>query len=306
MINTSTSAGGNLPVSVEHWIRALKGEIPWSDMQLHLAPTVTHSIAGRLTQGVDNILQMMQRFQGTLVGTTWTVLTNGEPLRIAIRGSAPGRSMPSMGGPLSAIDFEFLLDIKGRIVQISPHPHHLEPPDLLPTLSPGARIDSFELRLLDGASERFDPSETAALLVVFTCNHCPWALGWHARLQAVARDYQSHAVRMLQVNANDPTVSPFDSADRCRQRLARGDFSTPLFLDDGQRLARAWGARHTPEAFIFDRSGVLVYHGAPDADFQDSSQNALWLRQALDATLAALPFTRSSTKPVGCTIKWTL
>jgi hypothetical protein len=145
-----------------------------------------------------------------------------------------------------------------------------------------------------------------ATLVIFTCNHCPWALAWHSRLQQVARDYLPRQVQTVQINANDPQVSAWDALERSRERVAAGEFATPLLVDTRQVVARLWGARHTPELFVVDNAGRVAYHGAADADSEDESLAAVWVRTALDEVLGHSPVTRANTTPVGCTIKWTL
>src|SRR3954470_17410738 len=139
--------------------------------------------------------------------------------------------------------------------------------------------------------------------VVFTCNHCPYALAWHDRLQAVARDYAERGVRFLQVSSNDAARYPKDGPEAMRTRVEAGEFASPYLYDESQEVARAWGAKTTPDVFVTDASGV-VYRGAPDADHGDPSLNAAWLRAALDDVLAGRPVENPETKPVGCSIKW--
>ena len=112
-----------------------------------------------------------------------------------------------------------------------------------------------------------------AAVVVFTCNHCPYALAWHDRIQAVARDYADRGVRVLQISANDAVKYPHDSLDAMRARVDAGEFAGPYLYDETQEVARAWGAKTTPDVFVTDASGV-VYRGAPDADHGDPSLNA--------------------------------
>ncbi len=76
--------------------------------------------------------------------------------------------------------------------------------------------------------------------------------------------------------------------------------------DDGQRIARQVGARHTPDVFVIAGDGTVAYHGAPDSDSEDPALQAEWVRAALDAVLAGRPVERPQTEPIGCTIKWTL
>ena len=141
--------------------------------------------------------------------------------------------------------------------------------------------------------------------MVFTCNHCPYALAWHDRLLDVARDYSTRGVHVLLVNPNDAERYPRDSFEAMRERVtADGGCPAPYLRDESQEVARAYGARTTPDVFVLDEAGVLRYRGAPDADYEDSAQNAAWLRGALDAVLAGREPDPAETEPVGCSVKW--
>jgi peroxiredoxin len=163
----------------------------------------------------------------------------------------------------------------------------------------GDTAPRFELPDTDG-----DPRalETPAV-VVFTCNHCPYALAWHDRLMDVARDYED--VRFYAINPNDAERYPRDSFEAMKERVRRdGGWTMPYLRDESQEVARAYGARTTPDVFLVDSSGTLRYRGAPDADHDDPSLGASWLREALDAVIAGDEVARPETEPVGCSVKW--
>ena len=142
-------------------------------------------------------------------------------------------------------------------------------------------------------------------VVVFTCNHCPYALAWHDRIVAVARDYADRGVRLLGINPNDAERYPADSYEAMKQRVAAdGGWPFAYLRDESQDAARAFGARATPDVFVFDAEGRLRYRGAPDSDYRDPSQDAAWLREALDSVLAGEEPARAETEPIGCSIKW--
>ena len=117
-------------------------------------------------------------------------------------------------------------------------------------------------------------SGAAATVVVFTCNHCPYALAWHERINAVARDYAAAGVRMLQISSNDAERFPRDAPAAMAARVQAGEFAGPYLYDATQEVARAWGARVTPDVFVLDGDLRLAYRGAPDADHRDESLNA--------------------------------
>jgi peroxiredoxin len=172
------------------------------------------------------------------------------------------------------------------------------------TMAIGATAPAFTLPDTDGEPTSLAHGERAATVVVFTCNHCPYALAWHERLQQVARDYGERGVRVLQINSNDTQRQPRDSVEAMAARVADGAFAGPYLRDETQEVARAWAATVTPEVFVLDAEGRLAYHGAPDADHGDEALAAAWLRGALEDVLNGRPVARPATEPVGCTIKW--
>jgi AhpC/TSA family len=163
----------------------------------------------------------------------------------------------------------------------------------------GDMAPEFELADTDGDQQTF---QTPAV-VIFTCNHCPYALAWHDRLMDVARDYPD--VHFYAINPNDAERYPRDSLEAMKERV-RGDdgWPMPYLRDESQDVARAYGAKTTPDVFVVDSPGALRYRGAPDPDHRDPSLNAGWLREALDAVLAGEQVARPETDPVGCSVKW--
>jgi peroxiredoxin len=171
------------------------------------------------------------------------------------------------------------------------------------TLTLGEPVPHFKLPDTDGNT--WSSSDGGApTVVVFTCNHCPYALAWHDRIAQVARDYAERGVRLLAVNSNDAERYPRDSFEAMKQRVTSEDWPMPYLHDATQEVARDYGAKTTPDVFVIDGDGRLRYRGAPDPDYDDPGQNAVWLREALDAVLAGEEPARSETRPVGCSIKW--
>jgi peroxiredoxin len=170
----------------------------------------------------------------------------------------------------------------------------------------GTRAPDFTLPDTDGAEWSLNPEdgEAPATVIVFTCNHCPYALAWHDRLMQVGRDYAERGVRFAAINSNDSERYPRDSYEAMRRRVSAETWSMPYLHDESQEVARDYGAKTTPDVFVLDADGQLVYRGALDADYDDPSQNAAWLREALDAVLGGERPERAETRPVGCSIKW--
>ena len=172
-------------------------------------------------------------------------------------------------------------------------------------LSIGDPVPAFSLPDTDGAPHAapLDEAPVATVLVV-TCNHCPYVIAWNPRLKAVAEDYQPRGVRFLGINANDASRYPADGPERMRQFVRDQAWPYPYLRDETQEVAAALGAEVTPHVFVFDGEQRLVYRGAPDGDHQDPSQNAAWLRGALDAVLAGEAVSESDTRARGCSVKW--
>ena len=172
------------------------------------------------------------------------------------------------------------------------------------TLRIGDPAPGFELIDTAGTSWSAGAPSTATTVVVFTCNHCPYALAWHDRIAQAARDYADRGVRFLAINSNDSVRYPRDSYAAMQARVGAEQWPMPYLHDATQEVARAYGAQTTPDVFVLDSEGRLRYRGAPDADYDDPAQNAAWLRDALDALLSGSEPSRAETKPVGCSIKW--
>ena len=107
-----------------------------------------------------------------------------------------------------------------------------------------------------------------------------------------ARDYAGRGVRTLQICSNDAERYPRDAPDAMRARVQAGEFSGPYLHDATQEVARAWGARVTPDVFVVDSAGRLAYRGAPDADHRDES-----LRGRLRCAPRSTPSSRAARSP---------
>ncbi|MDD5563706.1 MAG: thioredoxin family protein [Thermoanaerobaculaceae bacterium] len=140
-------------------------------------------------------------------------------------------------------------------------------------------------------------------LVIFSCNHCPWVKAWEARIAALGNELPAKGIGVVAVNSNDPAAYPGDDyADMVARAKARG-FTFPYVVDSTSDVARAFGATHTPEAFLFDGAGKLVYHGAIDDNAQDPAKvKHHYLADAADALLAGRPIAVTEAKAIGCSL----
>jgi peroxiredoxin len=149
-----------------------------------------------------------------------------------------------------------------------------------------------------------DVEKPAGTLVIFTCNHCPFAKAWEARIVALGNSYGAKGVGVIAINANDPKVAPDDSMDKMQERAKDKGMQFPYVVDATSNVARAFGASRTPEAFVFDKNGKLVYHGAVDDSQDPDKVEVTYLKNALDAVLAGSDVAVKETKSIGCSIKF--
>jgi peroxiredoxin len=142
-------------------------------------------------------------------------------------------------------------------------------------------------------------------LVVFTCNACPWAQAWEDRIVALGNEYQKQGIGVIAVNANDPAKAAEDGYDGMQKRAKKKNFGFPYVVDATSGVAKAFGASRTPEAFLFDAKGALVYHGTIDDNAQEPGKvTATYLKDALVAVANGQGVTVKETKAMGCGIKF--
>ena len=142
-------------------------------------------------------------------------------------------------------------------------------------------------------------------LVVFTCNHCPWAKRWETRVAEIGNAAVAAGLGAVAINANDPAVNAEDGFPEMKKRAKTLKMKFPYVVDATSDVARAFGAKVTPEAFVFDAEGKLVYHGTVDDNAKDAAAvKSTWLRDAVNAVSEGKPVTEAETKALGCTIKF--
>ncbi|MFQ5767252.1 MAG: thioredoxin family protein [Acidobacteriota bacterium] len=142
-------------------------------------------------------------------------------------------------------------------------------------------------------------------LVVFSCNSCPWAKAWESRIADLGNSYQARGIGVVQINSNDPARDSEDGLDAMKVRAQKLALQFPYLVDETSGLARVYGATRTPEAFLFDASGKLVYHGTIDDNAHEPGKvKAHYLQDALEAVTAGRAVAVAETKALGCGIKF--
>lgn len=143
------------------------------------------------------------------------------------------------------------------------------------------------------------------VLVVFTCNTCPFARGWEERIVAIGNAAAAKGVGMIAINSNDPERVPGDAMDAMADRAKTRGMKYAYAADPTGDVARAFGASHTPEAFLFDAKGKLVYHGAVDDNMDDpKAVKVTYLANAVEDLSAGKAQRMAETKAIGCSIKY--
>ena len=176
-------------------------------------------------------------------------------------------------------------------------------------LSHGDEAPAFELPGADGETYTLsDFDDYEALLVVFTCNHCPYAEAKVDELNHLASAYDDLAV--VGINPNDAAEYPDDSLERMQERVDAGEIEYTAYLrDESQEVAHAYGAVCTPDPFLFERDGDtfrLAFHSRiDDAMSPDEEPSRHEMREAVEALLAGEDVPLAETPSQGCSIKWT-
>jgi peroxiredoxin len=174
------------------------------------------------------------------------------------------------------------------------------------TLPIGSPAPDFALPGTDGQTYRLASFAAANLLVLsFTCNHCPYALGVEDRFIRLARTFAPRGVAFAAISANDAENYPDDSFANMKRRAEAKDYPFPYLYDESQAVAKAYGAVCTPHVFVFDADRNLIYEGRIDDNWKDEAAVTTHdLRDALTAALDGQPVPRPRTNPMGCSIKW--
>lgn len=195
----------------------------------------------------------------------------------------------------------FSLVTAGMVLAVLPPPHAnaLDIGDeIVSTTVKLKNVDEKQLSIADVAAEK-------GTLVLFTCNACPFVKAWEARIASLGNEFRAKGIGVIAINSNDPSVNAEDNFPRMQERARNLGFEFPYVVDDGSRVALAMGATRTPEAFLFDTQGKLVYHGVIDDNAHVAADvENRYLRDALQALVDGTEVPVKTTKALGCTIKF--
>lgn len=169
----------------------------------------------------------------------------------------------------------------------------------------GDPMPPFLLPGVDGKTCDSGDLTAPVLVVIFTCNHCPYAQAYEDRLVELAKEMREEEAQCILINSNDPTDYPDDSFEAMKQRSVEKGFPFPYLHDETQEVAKAYGALCTPHCFVFDGERKLRYKGRVDDNWKEPTKvTERSLRDAIVALSKGLEPPRSEANAIGCSIKW--
>ena len=174
-------------------------------------------------------------------------------------------------------------------------------------LALGTPAPAFNLPDADGTMHSLaDAKGSRATLVMFICNHCPFVIHVADELARLGRDYESQDVAVFAINSNDAKKYPADGPLEMKKMAAARGYSFPYLIDADQGVAKAYKAACTPDFYLFDAKGTLVYRGQLDGSRPGNAVpvDGKDLRAAIDALLAGTKVPEKQLPSVGCNIKW--
>jgi glutathione peroxidase-family protein len=173
----------------------------------------------------------------------------------------------------------------------------------------GDEVSDFSLKNVDGKMVSMrNYKDAKGFIIVFTCNHCPFAKAYESRIMDLDKKYASKGYPVIAINSNDPGLSPEDSFDNMVTRAKEKNYSFPYVFDATQEVARTFGATRTPHVYIVQKENgknVVKYIGAIDNNSDEPEKvTQRYAEDAVNALLDGKTVPTTETKAIGCTIKW--
>lgn len=152
-----------------------------------------------------------------------------------------------------------------------------------------------------------DFKDAKGFVVIFTCNHCPFAKAYEDRIIAIDKKYKSLGYPVIAINPNNPDVQKDDSFDLMKKRAKEKGFTFPYLFDDGQKIYPQYGATKTPHVYLLQKTSkgnIVKYIGAIDDNYSDESAvKTKYLENAINSLLKDEEIAVKTTKAIGCSIK---
>ncbi len=173
----------------------------------------------------------------------------------------------------------------------------------------GDKIADFKLKNIDGNFKSLeDFKKEKGMIIIFTCNHCPYSVAYEDRIIALNKKYAGLGYPVVAINPNDVKAYPIDSYENMIERAQEKGFTFPYLHDETQEVAKTFGATNTPHVYIVSNQNTFFkveYIGAiDDNSHEPQSIQHYYVQDAIDQLLKNTPVTVSKTKALGCGIKW--
>jgi peroxiredoxin len=167
----------------------------------------------------------------------------------------------------------------------------------------------FKLKNVDGKIISLANYKAAkGYIVVFTCNHCPYAQAYEKRIMELDKMYAAKGYPVIAISPNDPVGEPADSFDNMKKRASEKGYTFPYTIDETQDVTRTYGAKATPHVYVLQKTAkgnVVQYIGAIDNDTEGTNPaRTKYVEIAVNSLLAGKAIATTSTKAIGCSIKW--
>ncbi|SEW42542.1 AhpC/TSA family protein [Chryseobacterium wanjuense] len=172
----------------------------------------------------------------------------------------------------------------------------------------GDEATDFKLKNVDGKMVSLSDFKTAkGFIVVFTCNHCPYAKKYEDRIIELDKKYKSQGYPVIAINPNDPSVQPEDDYQKMIERAKQKGFTFPYLVDEGQKIFPQYGATKTPHVFLLqkeDGKNIVKYIGAIDNNYENPNDvSEYYVQDAVNALIKNEPIKMTKTVAIGCTVK---
>ena len=161
-----------------------------------------------------------------------------------------------------------------------------------------ADISGMDISLKDAKGEN-------GLLVIFSCNTCPWVIAWEDRYVSLANEFKPKGVGVIAINSNEGQFDSVDSMEEMQKHAKELGYNFYYTIDQGAKLAKGFGATRTPHIYLFDQNDKLVYRGAIDDNARHADKvEETYLADAINNMTTGKPIDPAVTKALGCSIKF--
>lgn len=172
----------------------------------------------------------------------------------------------------------------------------------------GDEAVDFKLKNIDGKMVSLSDFKSAkGFIIVFTCNHCPYAKKYEDRIVELDKKFKNQGYPVIAVNPNDPNVQPEDDYKQMIERAKQKGFTFPYLVDEGQKIYPQYGATKTPHVFVLQKENgknIVKYIGAIDNNYDNPNDvSEYYVQDAVNALIKGDPVKMTKTVAIGCTIK---